>query len=176
MKTLKVMSIIGILFFTRLILIYGLGIVEHWNHPDFDWRFFAVLGLSVNLFALMLSIAILIKSFKKTMLAKISMKAVSVFSVVFFTIAFLIYLVTYIDYSKYITFGPSQIIWHITINGMLYTPYALSLSIVMLVKSNKKRKIFTNANVADELLKLSELKEKGIITEEEFDAKKAQLL
>ena len=57
--------------------------------------------------------------------------------------------------------------------GMLGMLYAIPLAIVGLVKSNKPKK---ELNVTAELLKLSELKEKGILSEDEFQAKKKDLL
>lgn len=58
--------------------------------------------------------------------------------------------------------------------GILGMLYAIPFSIVGLIKSKKK----TNEqfNVTQELLKFSELKEKGILTEDEFQAKKIDLL
>jgi len=56
--------------------------------------------------------------------------------------------------------------------GMLY---AIPFSIVCLVKSFKSKSTGSNVNYAD-LLKLSELKEKGILTEEEFKMKKSRLI
>ena len=57
--------------------------------------------------------------------------------------------------------------------GLLGMLYAIPLAIVGLVKSNKPDK---ELNVTAELLKLSELKEKGILSEDEFQAKKKDLL
>jgi uncharacterized oligopeptide transporter (OPT) family protein len=57
--------------------------------------------------------------------------------------------------------------------GMLGMLYAIPLAIVGLVKSKKPDK---ELNVTAELLKLSELKEKGILSEDEFQAKKKDLL
>ncbi len=57
--------------------------------------------------------------------------------------------------------------------GMLGMLYAIPLAIVGLVKSNKPKK---ELNVTAELVKLSELKEKGILSEDEFQAKKKDLL
>ncbi|WP_256761589.1 SHOCT domain-containing protein [Cohnella sp. WQ 127256] len=58
--------------------------------------------------------------------------------------------------------------------GMLGLFYALPFSIVALVKSLGNTKPI--ANVHDQLLKLNELKEKNIITEEDFNKKKDVLL
>ncbi len=54
--------------------------------------------------------------------------------------------------------------------------YAIPFSILVLVKSTKKRYHSTSDSIADELTKLSELKDKGVLTEEEFNTKKEQLL
>lgn len=56
--------------------------------------------------------------------------------------------------------------------GLLGMLYAIPLSIVGLINSNKKQ----NNNSYQELLKLNELKEKGIISESEFNSKKNDLL
>lgn len=56
--------------------------------------------------------------------------------------------------------------------GLLGMLYAVPLSIVGLVNSNKKQ----SNNSYQELLKLNELKEKGIISESEFNSKKNDLL
>ena len=56
--------------------------------------------------------------------------------------------------------------------GLLGMLYAIPLSIVGLINSNKKQ----NNNSYYELLKLNELKEKGIISENEFNSKKNDLL
>ncbi|MBM3453500.1 MAG: SHOCT domain-containing protein [Bacteroidetes bacterium] len=56
--------------------------------------------------------------------------------------------------------------------GMLGMLYAIPLSIVGLINSNNEKK----SNSYNELIKLSELKEKGIISEDEFKSKKNDLL
>lgn len=56
--------------------------------------------------------------------------------------------------------------------GLLGMLYAIPLSIVGLINSNKKQ----NNSSYQELLKLNELKEKGIISESEFNSKKNDLL
>jgi hypothetical protein len=50
--------------------------------------------------------------------------------------------------------------------------YALPYAIVGLVKSRKKQE----KNATQELIALNELKEKGILSEDEFQAKKTELL
>lgn len=56
--------------------------------------------------------------------------------------------------------------------GMLGMLYAIPLSIVGVIKSKEMK----NNNSFNDLLKLNELKEKGIISELEFNAKKFELL
>ena len=58
--------------------------------------------------------------------------------------------------------------------GILSMLYAIPYSIVGLVKSNKSSN--KEMNVTQELIKLSELKEKGVLTDDEFQAKKIDLL
>jgi len=58
--------------------------------------------------------------------------------------------------------------------GILATIYAIPYSIVGLVKSNKKSE--TSLNITLELVKLSELKEKNILTEEEFQTLKSRII
>lgn len=58
--------------------------------------------------------------------------------------------------------------------GVLGMLYAIPYSIVGLVKSSNASKKGTN--ITQELIKLAELKEKGILTEDEFQAKKIDLL
>lgn len=62
--------------------------------------------------------------------------------------------------------------------GFLSFLYSMAFSIVALVQSLKTQKnipIISN-DYNQELLKLNELKEKGILTETEFDEKKEQIL
>ena len=58
--------------------------------------------------------------------------------------------------------------------GILGMRYAIPYSIVGLVKSNNALKKETS--VTQELIKLGELKEKGVLSEDEFQAKKIDLL
>ena len=58
--------------------------------------------------------------------------------------------------------------------GILGMLYAIPYAIVGLLKSNKKDKAEISA--IQELVKLNELKEKGILTDDEFQAKKVDLL
>ncbi|NCC98712.1 MAG: SHOCT domain-containing protein [Bacteroidia bacterium] len=55
--------------------------------------------------------------------------------------------------------------------GMLGMLYAIPYSIVGLIMSNK-----TEKSTIQQLIELSELKEKGILSEDEFNAKKNDLL
>lgn len=57
--------------------------------------------------------------------------------------------------------------------GLLGMLYAIPFAIVGLVKSHKTTK---EGNVTQELLKLSELKDKGVLSDDEFQAKKVDLL
>lgn len=58
--------------------------------------------------------------------------------------------------------------------GLLGMMYAIPFSIVGLVKSVQSKK--TDNSITQELLNLFELKEKGVITEDEFQAMKMDLL
>lgn len=58
--------------------------------------------------------------------------------------------------------------------GVLGMLYAIPFAIVGLVKSGKSTS--RSVNISQELLKLGELKEKGFLTEDEFQARKAELL
>ncbi len=61
--------------------------------------------------------------------------------------------------------------------GVLGLLYAIPFSIVGLVDSNKKQQHKkTQNNYMDELIKLNELREKGILSEVEFEGKKRELL
>ncbi len=56
--------------------------------------------------------------------------------------------------------------------GMLGLLYAILYAIVVLVQSDTQQ----GRNVIQELAALQELKEKGVLSEEEFQAKKVELL
>ena len=58
--------------------------------------------------------------------------------------------------------------------GYLGLLYAIPFAIVVLVQTNKKET--PDKNVTQELLKLNELKEKGILSEDEFQSMKLNLL
>ncbi len=60
--------------------------------------------------------------------------------------------------------------------GVLSVLYGIALSIVVLVNSGKAVKKKTFNSVSEELLKLNELKEKQVISETEFNVRKAELL
>ena len=91
------------------------------------------------------------------------MKTMSIIGIVWFSLSFLcIALLIKQDVEAAAGWG---------ILGMLY---ALPYSIVGLVKSKKSSN--KEINVTQELIKLSELKEKGVLTDDEFQAKKIDLL
>ncbi|TRW49924.1 SHOCT domain-containing protein [Aliidiomarina halalkaliphila] len=58
--------------------------------------------------------------------------------------------------------------------GLLGLAYAVPYAIVGVVTTKKKKE--TDASSTEELLKLHELKEKNILTEDEFQAKKRAIL
>jgi len=58
--------------------------------------------------------------------------------------------------------------------GILGMLYAIPYSIVGLIQSNKKKQ--TEKSTTQQLIELAELKEKGILSEDEFQAKKIDLL
>lgn len=90
------------------------------------------------------------------------MKIMSIIGIVWFSIS-LICILAFMESDLEASAG-----WGIL--GMLY---AIPLAIVGLVKSNIPTK---EINVTQELLNLSELKEKGVLSEDEFQAKKTDLL
>ncbi len=114
------------------------------------------------------------------------MKTMSVIGIVLFSLS-LFLMTMFIDEDNEAAIG-----W-----GLIATLYALAFAIVVLVKSNSKPKPVvefsagtppaipesmrpkTNmpiTDMADQLLKLNELKEKGILSEDEFQAKKSDIL
>ena len=58
--------------------------------------------------------------------------------------------------------------------GMLGLFYALPFAITSLIKSNKRQD--KEKNITQELIAMHELKEKGILSEDEFQTKKSELL
>ena len=92
------------------------------------------------------------------------MKVMSIIGIIWFSFCLLICTITLLgdDLQASAKYG---------IAGILY---AIPLAIVGLAVPNKKKK--TEINVSQELLKLFELKEKGALTEDEFQAKKIDLL
>ena len=92
------------------------------------------------------------------------MKVMSIIGIVWFTLSFLIIIALLGDNDNEAAAG-----W-----GILALMYALPYSITGVVLSSKNSNAQRNTNA--ELLQLAELKEKGILTEAEFQAKKAQLL
>jgi hypothetical protein len=89
------------------------------------------------------------------------MKVMSIIGVVWFTLSLLFILGSYeidVEYSA---------AW-----GMLGMLYAIPFSIFCLVESNKRK----SSNSYLNLINLNELKEKGIISDAEFNSKKNELL
>ncbi len=91
------------------------------------------------------------------------MKVMSIIGIVWFTLS-MFFMLSLINEDMKVA-----AVW-----GFLGLLYAIPYSITMLVLSNKQSKL--NVNTSDELIKLHDLKEKGILTENEFNLKKAQLL
>jgi hypothetical protein len=90
-----------------------------------------------------------------------NMKSMSIIGIVWFTLS-LLCIIGFYESDLEASAG-----W-----GMLGMLYAIPLSIVSLVNSKKAK----NNNPYNELIKLSDLKEKGIISDEEFNAKKMDIL
>ncbi|HPW87760.1 MAG TPA: SHOCT domain-containing protein [Kaistella chaponensis] len=61
-------------------------------------------------------------------------------------------------------------------SGLFGVLFGLALSITCLVYVRKRSKKGSNYNYVLEISKLGELKEKGLMTEEEFEMRKKQLL
>ncbi len=97
------------------------------------------------------------------------MKTMSIIGIVIFIITLLIYSAHIHAMYDLMSVTPIDII------NLVGLVYGLSFSIVILVISTKMRMNYTNTNIADELIKLSELKDKGVLTEEEFNTKKTKL-
>lgn len=97
-----------------------------------------------------------------------SLKIMSIIGIVLFSFAFLVVALTIDSTDPDIPIG-----W-----GLIGLLYAIPFSIVVLVQSIKlKGKSMSNINnIATTLISLNELKEKKIITEEEFNQKKSQIL
>ncbi len=91
------------------------------------------------------------------------MKVMSIIGIVWFTLS-MFFMLLLINEDMEVAAG-----W-----GFFGLLYAIPYSITMLVLSDKQSKL--NVNTSDELIKLHDLKEKGILTEKEFNLKKAQLL
>ncbi len=105
-----------------------------------------------------------------------TMRVMSILGIVFFTLSILIYLAFLVGSVEVYIQITNELVEILSLMGFLGLLYALSLSIVMFFKSVKKQKNLINAYVTEELIKLYDLKEKGILTEEEFNTKKVQLL
>ena len=91
------------------------------------------------------------------------MKTMSIIGIVWFSLSFL-FIMAFLNTNM-----PASAGW-----GLLGMMYAIPFSIVGLVKSVQSKK--TDNSITQELLNLFELKEKGVITEEEFQAMKMDLL
>ncbi|MEJ6492522.1 MAG: SHOCT domain-containing protein [Flavobacteriales bacterium] len=91
------------------------------------------------------------------------MKVMSIIGIVWFSLSF----ICVVGFSN--GMNDEAVGW-----GMLGMLYAIPYSIVGIVQSNKKNKIEKSAN--QQLIELAELKEKGILSEDEFQAKKNDLL
>ena len=92
------------------------------------------------------------------------MKAMSIIGIVWFSLSLLFVIIALVDYDPDISAA----------FGILGLLYALPLAITVLVKSSEKQK--TKRNVIQELFTLNELKEKGILSEDEFQVRKNELL
>ncbi len=178
MKTWMVMSIIGVVFFITGLPDY-LKLV---NHYDADVKLVAIVGAFSFLYASILSVVILLKSFKINLTSKMIMnvmseqtlKKMSIIGIVLFTLCVLFFIIIGTDPGA----AHKVLIEDLSLFGALYLIYALTFSIVILVhiKYFQKRKRPLNNSVTDELIKLNELKDKGVLTEEEFNTQKDQLL
>lgn len=91
------------------------------------------------------------------------MWVMSIIGVVWFSIA-LIFVMVFID-----TDAEAAIGW-----GLLAILYAVPYSIVGIVTTKKKKE--SGQNSMDELMSLSSLKEQGILTDDEFQKKKQEIL
>jgi hypothetical protein len=91
------------------------------------------------------------------------MKVMSIIGIVWFSLS----LICVIGFSN--SMNDEAVGW-----GMLGMLYAIPYSIVGLIQSNKKNQ--TEKSATQQLIELAELKEKGILSEDEFQAKKIDLL
>ena len=91
------------------------------------------------------------------------MKVMSIIGIVWFSLS----LICVIGFSN--NMNNEAVGW-----GMLGMLYAIPYSIVGLIQSNKKNK--AEKSTTQQLIELAELKEKGILSEDEFQAKKNDLL
>ena len=91
------------------------------------------------------------------------MKTMSIIGIVWFSLSFL-FMMAFLNTNM-----PASAGW-----GLLGMLYAIPFSIVGLVKSVQSKK--PDNSITQELLNLFELKEKGVITEDEFQAMKMDLL
>ena len=91
------------------------------------------------------------------------MWVMSIIGVVWFSLS-LIFIIAFMDTDIDAAIG-----W-----GMLGMIYAIPYSIVGIVTTKKKKG--SDPNSTQELIKLNELKEKGILTDDEFRMKKQEIL
>jgi Ca2+/Na+ antiporter len=93
------------------------------------------------------------------------MKAMSIIGIVWFSLS-VTCIVVFFEYNHEISI----------LSGFLGMLYAIALAIVGVAQSSKKNVQPINLNVTQELFKLNELREKGILTEDEFQNRKVYLL
>ena len=97
------------------------------------------------------------------------MKAMSIIGIILFSL----FIITYLD-GDIPPEGSSY--EDAFFSGLLGVLFGLAYSIVGLVYVKKHKKNAVVQNYAFEITKLGELKEKGLLTDEEFETKKQQLL
>jgi len=118
-----------------------------------------------------------------------TIKILSIIGVVLFSIVAIFYFLAII-YSRqygladnlfYLTYFANGPLFYLLILVLLYGAF---YSIISLILANKERGYMIiretaavqNIDIADELVKLSELKDKGAITDQEFKIKKQEIL
>ena len=97
------------------------------------------------------------------------MKAMSIIGIILFSI----FTITYLDDNTPPEGSAYEDAYY---SGLLGVLFGLAYSIVGLVYVRKHKKNPEVQNYTLEIIKLGELKEKGLLTEEEFETKKSQLL
>lgn len=134
MRTLKSMSIIGIVLFT-LSLFFMTMFIDEDDEAAIGW------GLIGVLYALAYSIVVLVKSNK----------------------------ITKPDQN-------ARIVTSSVVNSQRATPPPVSSQRATPPPINSQKENLQVVDITDQLLKLNELKEKGILTEDEFQMKKKEIL